>query len=80
MINHLFFLFIFSLLNQIQTLPLVQHKSNIYSCPDHCTDVPLNFKLNKEGLNSMKYSFAIDIPVVVKNLWSIIAFEMTPCL
>ena len=46
-----FFIYFFLVLNQIQTIPLVQQKPNRYSCPDHCTDVPLNFELNKEGLN-----------------------------
>ena len=50
MINDYFFLlFIFSLLNEIQTLPLVQQKPNRYSYPDHYTDVLLNFKLNNQS-------------------------------
>ena len=57
-----FFFIIFSLFNGVQTLCLVplclvQQKPTRYSCPDHYTYVPLNFKLTKKTNEGLKYIF-----------------------
>ena len=46
-----FFLFFFFFLAESDPDTPSGTTETRYSCLDHCTDVPLNFKLNKEGLN-----------------------------